>query len=65
MKRALHIDIVPEFKAGDPAPQGYTEWHEWAAVQHRAGLRQTRCKRCGKWLFPQQIDTHVCVGLVL
>jgi hypothetical protein len=46
--------IVPFFKAGDPPPEGYMEWHEWARVQHRAGLRQRRCWSCGLWRFPQE-----------
>ena len=44
---------VPTFKVGDPAPEGYTAWHEWAVVQYRRGLRQRRCRH-GKWLFPQE-----------
>lgn len=66
MKRgALHIDIMPTFKVGDPAPKGYLEWHEWARVQHRGGLRQSQCTRCHHWLFPQQLDTHVCLVPVI
>jgi hypothetical protein len=41
------------FKKGDPPPDGYMDWHAWAEVQYKAGLRQNRC-RCGKWLFPQE-----------
>lgn len=41
-------------KPGDQPPQGYGEWHEWARVQYRAGLRQARCSGCGKYRFPQQ-----------
>ena len=26
------------FKPGDQAPAGYLAWHEWAEVQHKAGL---------------------------
>ena len=39
---------------GDLPPRGYTAWHEWAKVQHRAGLRQARCPTCGLWRFPQE-----------
>lgn len=45
------VDIIPFFKAGDPAPEGYTEWHDWAAVQHGAGRRQSLCEH-QKWVFP-------------
>lgn len=54
------VDIVPFFKAGDTPPSGYNEWHEWAAVQHRAGLRQKRCNKCHHWLFPQEVRDHAC-----
>ena len=37
-------------------------WHEWAEVQHKSGLRQKECGRCGKLKYPQelsgQIDRH-------
>ena len=45
------------FKKGDPPPKGYMDWHEWAGVQHRAGLRQVR-RACGKYHFPQEVCTH-------
>ena len=56
------IDIVDTYKAGDPEPEGYREWHEWAKVQHKAGLRQAKCSRCGLWEFPQSMDSHACKG---
>ncbi len=43
-----------KYKPGDPRPDGYLEWHEWARVQHRAGLRQLMCGSCGKYRFPQE-----------
>lgn len=56
------ICTTPDFKPGDQAPDGYLAWHEWAEVQHKAGLRQKECGRCGKWKYPQelsdQIDRH-------
>jgi hypothetical protein len=48
-----------EYKPGDLPPKGYLEWHEWADVQHKAGIKQFRCKRCGKWLTPQEEDGHM------
>ena len=44
------------YKPGDPAPDGYLAWHEWAAVQYRAGLRQRQCSRCHRYQFPSEID---------
>ena len=43
-----------KYAPGGPAPEGYLAWHEWAGVQHRAGLRQRPCAGCGKWRFPQE-----------
>ena len=48
----------PDFKPGDPAPAGYLAWHEWADVQHKAGLRQKECGRCGKWKYPQELSNQ-------
>lgn len=52
-----HVTILVggRYKPGDAAPDGYLAWHAWAAVQHRAGLRQRQCPGCGKWRFPQEI----------
>lgn len=47
-----------DFNPGDQAPKGYLEWHEWADVQHKAGLRQKECGRCGKWKYPQELSTQ-------
>ena len=55
------ICATPKYKPGDPRPSGYLEWHEWARVQHRAGLRQRRCPKCLLWHWPQE-EPHVCVG---
>ena len=55
-RRRSHLCIVPKFAPGDPRPDGYLEWYEWAAVQHKAGLRQKRCVGCAKWKFPQELS---------
>ena len=44
------------YKPGDPEPDGYLAWHEWAAAQHKAGLRQRQCGRCGLWNYPQELS---------
>ncbi|WP_259665472.1 hypothetical protein [Rhizobium bangladeshense] len=51
-----HIHIIPTYRGGDPAPKGYLEWHEWARVQLRAGLRQAKCQKCGRYKFPQELS---------
>ena len=53
-RKGVHIDYTPDYQPGDPAPEGYLDWHAWAAVQHRAGLRQHRCSACGKMHYPQE-----------
>ncbi len=50
------ITFGHDWKAGDQPPEGYLDWHEWAEVQHKAGLRQKTCGRCGKWKFPQELS---------
>jgi hypothetical protein len=35
---------------------GYVAWHEWAAIQEKAGLRQSRCGICGLWRYPQELS---------
>lgn len=47
------------YRPGDQAPEGYLAWHEWAEVQHKAGLRQKQCGRCGLWRYPQQLSALV------
>lgn len=51
-----HLDFCGSHKPGDPPPEGYNEWHEWAKVQEKAGLKQERCGRCSKWRFPQELS---------
>ena len=59
---ALRVACILEqatYKPGDQAPEGYLAWHEWAEVQHKAGLRQKQCGRCGLWRYPQQLSATV------
>lgn len=53
------VCVTPEFKPGDQAPEGYLAWYEWAEIQHKAGLRQQECGRCGKWKYPQELSGQV------
>lgn len=55
----VHLLVMPDYKPGDQAPSGYLQWHEWADVQHKAGLRQRECGRCGKWRYPQQLSALI------
>lgn len=54
MRGVFVVDIVPVFRAGDPPPEGYLAWDEWARVQLKAGLKQRKCWHCGLWRFPQE-----------
>ena len=53
---ALHILEQATYAPGDQAPEGYLAWHEWADTQHKAGLRQKECGRCGLWRYPQELS---------
>ena len=53
--RTCIISFVGEYKPGDMPPSGYCDWHEWAKVQHMAGLRQVRCDICSKFKYPQEL----------
>lgn len=57
--RPVHLSVSPGFKPGDFPPNGYSDWHDWAAVQHQAGLRQKTCGKCGKWRFPQELSDKI------
>jgi hypothetical protein len=54
--RIVSLDNQREYQPGDPAPEGYMAWHEWAGVQHKAGLRQQRCGHCLLWKYPQELS---------
>ena len=53
------LTIAGDYKPGDQAPSGYLDWHEWAEVQHKAGLRQKECGRCGRWKYPQELSDQM------
>ena len=53
------MHVSGDFKPGDQPPTGYLDWHEWADIQHKAGLKQKQCGRCEKWCFPQQLS-EIC-----
>ncbi len=40
----------------------YLKWTLWADSQIKKGIKQKRCKSCGKWLFPAEKKDHVCKG---
>ena len=56
---ATVVTVAGDFKPGDPPPTGYNDWHEWAAVQTKSGLKQVRCGRCSLWKFPQELSGTV------
>lgn len=44
------------YAPGVQAPEDYLAWHEWAEAQHKSGLRQKKCGRCGLWRYPQELS---------
>jgi hypothetical protein len=58
----LHLD--EEYKVDAPPPTNYLAWHEWAAIQYKAGRRQSRCKFCGLLFFPAEMLLHGCAWRV-
>lgn len=54
------LSVRGDYKPGDPPPNGYLDWHAWARVQGRAGLKQLQCQTCHRWLFPQEQEGHEC-----
>lgn len=53
-----HLLVMPTYKPGDLPPEGYLQWHEWAEVQRKAGIKQVVCPTCAKWKTPQELSTH-------
>jgi len=52
------IHISEEYEPGSQPPSGYMAKWEWAMAQMKAGLKQRKCRGCGKYLFPQERHTH-------
>ena len=57
MKLACILE-AGSYQPGDPPPEGYLQWHEWARVQVAARLRQQACPTCSLWKFPQELSTR-------
>lgn len=56
------LTIGGDYKPGDPPPTGYLDWHQWAEVQYKAGLRQERCCQCVKVFFPQELSDRIVIN---
>jgi hypothetical protein len=59
MIRLACLLVGADYEIGSLPPEEYLQWHEWAGVQYKAGLRQAQCGRCGKWKFPQELSDIV------
>lgn len=61
------LTVVSNYKAGDLPPEGYLEWHEWAEVQRRSGIKQVTCGKCGVWNTPQELSdsTRISRGFTI
>lgn len=62
MMRVACLLVGQDYEIGSMPPSGYLQWHEWAGIQHKSGLRQQQCGRCGKWYFPQELSSEVDKG---
>lgn len=53
-----YVCVSREFKPGDLLPDGcgYLDQQEWHEVQHRAGLRQSKCGVCSRYKYPQEMS---------
>ena len=49
-----------KYHGGEPRPEGYMDFIEWAKAQRKAGYRQTRCRQCGRFSFPQELTGRIC-----
>lgn len=54
----MKLLVQKDYKPGDLPPEGYLAWHEWAEVQRKAGIKPKPCKRCGRYLTPQEVEPH-------
>ena len=57
----IHICGGETFEVGSQPPSGYIEWHDWARVQDKAGLKQVTCGVCSRWRFPQELSGEIIV----
>jgi hypothetical protein len=62
--RSTRINATPDYKPGDLPPEGYLQWHAWADVQLKAGIKQVECPTCAKWQTPQELSTHEITSMV-
>jgi hypothetical protein len=37
-------------------PREYYAYHAWVERRYKSGHRQTQCKKCGLWLFPDEMN---------
>ncbi len=56
-----YLDFGQHFDPGDQPPAGYLDRAEWAEVQMKAGLHQTRCPQCCLYKFPQELSSVVVI----
>lgn len=59
---ACRLEYVGDYAPGDPPPDGYCDWHAWAEIQYKSGLRQKRCGICSLFAFPQELSDKTVSG---
>lgn len=41
------LQSCPQIEEHTACPDGYTQWHDWAASMAYKGYKQRRCEGCG------------------
>lgn len=53
-KGRLGIEIYRAKCSHKLSDKSYSQWHEWAEKQYKAGKRQKQCPNCKLWLWPSE-----------
>lgn len=59
--KAERKEFMGMYPKGCSRPSGYCDFFEWAEAQAGHGLKQKRCNRCRRYLFPQELIVHTCI----
>lgn len=49
-------ELKTRWPKGCLPPDGYCDWHEWSEAQGLHGLKQGNCEKCGRYVFPQEMN---------
>jgi uncharacterized OB-fold protein len=57
-------ELKRNWTKGSMPPSNYAGWHEWAEAQELHGLKQGNCEKCGRYVFPQEMNLGACSDAV-